>query len=158
MPRWSDTDVVLWYVFGIHHITRVEDWPIMPADIISFWLKPFGFFDANPSLDAPSRSSTGGHGHPDHRTMMVIEPTRRSTAMTEKQVLTNIIDGEERAGRLRRRARHRQPVDRRGVCDVTQLGRRGRRRSVPGGRRTPSRSTAGPRPASGRSTCCGWPT
>ncbi|MFV0457152.1 MAG: tyramine oxidase, partial [Actinomycetales bacterium] len=48
-----DTDVVLWYVFGIHHITRVEDWPIMPADTISFWLKPFGFFDANPSLDAP---------------------------------------------------------------------------------------------------------
>ena len=48
------TDVVLWYVFGIHHITRVEDWPIMPVDIISFWLKPFGFFDQNPSLDAPS--------------------------------------------------------------------------------------------------------
>jgi primary-amine oxidase len=61
------TDVVLWYVFGIHHITRIEDWPIMPVDIISFWLKPFGFFDQNPSLDAPSTtSSTGGHSHPDH--------------------------------------------------------------------------------------------
>jgi primary-amine oxidase len=61
------TDVVLWYVFGIHHITRVEDWPIMPVDIISFWLKPFGFFDKNPSLDAPSTmSSTGGHSHPEH--------------------------------------------------------------------------------------------
>jgi len=62
-----DTDVVLWYVFGIHHITRTEDWPIMPVDIISFWLKPFGFFDQNPSLDAPSTmSSTGGHSHPEH--------------------------------------------------------------------------------------------
>ena len=61
------TDVVLWYVFGIHHITRIEDWPIMPVDIISFWLKPFGFFDQNPSLDAPSTtSSTGGHSHPEH--------------------------------------------------------------------------------------------
>ena len=61
------TDVVLWYVFGIHHITRIEDWPIMPVDIISFWLKPFGFFDQNPSLDAPSTmSSAGGHSHPDH--------------------------------------------------------------------------------------------
>jgi primary-amine oxidase len=61
------TDVVLWYVFGIHHITRVEDWPIMPVDVISFWLKPFGFFDQNPSLDAPrTMSSTGGHGHPEH--------------------------------------------------------------------------------------------
>jgi len=61
------TDVVLWYVFGIHHITRIEDWPIMPVDIISFWLKPFGFFDQNPSLDAPNTiSSTGGHSHPEH--------------------------------------------------------------------------------------------
>ena len=56
------TDVVLWYVFGIHHITRIEDWPIMPVDIISFWLKPFGFFDQNPSLDAPNTmSDMGGH-------------------------------------------------------------------------------------------------
>ena len=49
----AGTDVVLWYVFGIHHITRPEDWPIMPADSVSFWLKPFGFFDRNPSLDVP---------------------------------------------------------------------------------------------------------
>ena len=59
------TDVVLWYVFGIHHITRIEDRPIMPVDIISFWLKPFGFFDQNPSLDAPS-TIAGGHSHPEH--------------------------------------------------------------------------------------------
>jgi len=59
-----DADVVLWYVFGIHHITRVEDWPIMPVDIISFWLKPFGFFDQNPSLDAPVlMSDHSGHSH-----------------------------------------------------------------------------------------------
>ena len=25
----EDTDVVLWYVFGIHHITRPEEWPVM---------------------------------------------------------------------------------------------------------------------------------
>jgi primary-amine oxidase len=25
----------------------------MPADIVSFWLKPFGFFDQNPSIDVP---------------------------------------------------------------------------------------------------------
>jgi primary-amine oxidase len=60
LPAWTaadrpieDTDVVLWYVFGIHHVTRPEDWPIMPADVVSFWLKPFGFFDRNPSLDVP---------------------------------------------------------------------------------------------------------
>ena len=57
LPAWtaqnrpiSGTDVVLWYVFGIHHITRPEDWPVMPADTVSFWLKPAGFFDRNPAL------------------------------------------------------------------------------------------------------------
>ena len=55
--------MVLWYVFGIHHVTRTEDWPIMPADTISFWLKPFGFFDRNPSLDvAPSLKATAEGG------------------------------------------------------------------------------------------------
>jgi primary-amine oxidase len=60
LARWTeqdrpieDTDVVLWYVFGIHHITRPEDWPVMPADTVSFWLKPSGFFDRNPALDVP---------------------------------------------------------------------------------------------------------
>jgi primary-amine oxidase len=66
------TDVVLWYVFGLHHITRPEEWPIMPVDTISFWLKPFGFFDQNPSIDvAPTPKADGemchtgiGHDHP----------------------------------------------------------------------------------------------
>jgi primary-amine oxidase len=56
-----NTDVVLWYVFGIHHITRMEEWPIMSVDTVSFWLKPSGFFDRNPSIDAPP-TSKGGSG------------------------------------------------------------------------------------------------
>jgi primary-amine oxidase len=61
LGRWTkanrpieNTDVVLWYVFGLHHITRPEDWPVMPVDVVSFWLKPFGFFDRNPALDVPA--------------------------------------------------------------------------------------------------------
>jgi primary-amine oxidase len=68
LTRWTaddepleNTDVVLWYVFGIHHITRPEEWPIMPVDTVSFWIKPFGFFDRNPSLDVPP--SPAGHCH-----------------------------------------------------------------------------------------------
>ena len=60
LPAWTardrpieDTDVVLWHVFGLHHITRPEDWPVMPVDRTSFWLKPWGFFDRNPALDVP---------------------------------------------------------------------------------------------------------
>ena len=65
----ENTDVVLWYVFGIHHITRPEDWPVMPVDVVSFWLKPYGFFDRNPSLDVvgtpPDMCHTEAHsaGH-----------------------------------------------------------------------------------------------
>ncbi|TFC50727.1 primary-amine oxidase [Cryobacterium shii] len=83
LPEWiqaerpvRNTDLVLWYVFGIHHITRPEEWPIMPADTVSFWLKPVGFFDRNPSLDvepspsahcAPAAGDHAGHaGHSDH--------------------------------------------------------------------------------------------
>jgi len=64
LPTWTaadraieNTDVVLWYVFGIHHITRPEDWPVMPVDTVSFWLKPFGFFDRNPALDLPPNAA-----------------------------------------------------------------------------------------------------
>ena len=69
LPDWTkqnrsieNTDVVLWYVFGIHHVTRPEDWPVMPVDTISFWLKPFGFFERNPALDVPP-SSNGRCSH-----------------------------------------------------------------------------------------------
>jgi primary-amine oxidase len=60
LPVWTqanrpieDTDVVLWYVFGINHVTRPEEWPVMPVDTVSFWLKPSGFFHRNPALDVP---------------------------------------------------------------------------------------------------------
>ena len=60
LPVWTqadrpieNTDVVLWYVFGINHVTRPEEWPVMPVDTVSFWLKPSGFFHRNPALDVP---------------------------------------------------------------------------------------------------------
>jgi primary-amine oxidase len=64
LPDWTkadrpieNTDVVLWYTVGSHHITRPEDWPVMPAERAGFMLKPVGFFDQNPALDvAPSSS------------------------------------------------------------------------------------------------------
>ncbi|TFD26141.1 primary-amine oxidase [Cryobacterium cryoconiti] len=75
LPEWikarrpvRNADLVLWYVFGIHHITRPEEWPIMPVDTVSFWLKPVGFFDRNPSLDvepSPAHCAPDEHtGHP----------------------------------------------------------------------------------------------
>ena len=64
LPAWTkadraieNTDIVLWYTLGAHHLTRPEDWPVMPADRAGFTLKPAGFFDRNPALDvAPGQS------------------------------------------------------------------------------------------------------
>jgi primary-amine oxidase len=55
----EDTDVVVWYTMGAHHEVRPEDWPVMPASMIGFQLKPSGFFDGNPALDVPP--SMSGH-------------------------------------------------------------------------------------------------
>ena len=44
----ENTDVVVWYTFGAHHVVRPEDWPVMPVTTIGFMLKPVGFFDRNP--------------------------------------------------------------------------------------------------------------
>jgi primary-amine oxidase len=54
----EDTDLVLWYVFGSHHVVRPEDWPVMPVERLGFTLKPLGFFDRNPALDVPPSHGT----------------------------------------------------------------------------------------------------
>ncbi|MBV8236622.1 MAG: primary-amine oxidase [Acidimicrobiia bacterium] len=51
----ENTDVVVWYTFGVNHVPRPEDWPVMPVEYAGFTLQPVGFFDQNPALDvAPS--------------------------------------------------------------------------------------------------------
>ena len=68
LPRWieqdrpiEDEDVVVWYSFGLHHVPRPEDWPVMPVHHIGFKLKPFGFFDENPALDVPPPETAHCH-------------------------------------------------------------------------------------------------
>ena len=60
LPAWTaqdrsvvDTDIVLWHSFGVTHVPRPEDWPVMPVEYTGFTLMPFGFFDRNPALDVP---------------------------------------------------------------------------------------------------------
>lgn len=48
-----DEDIVLWLQFGLQHVTRVEDFPVMPCEVIKLQLKPVNFFDKNPALDVP---------------------------------------------------------------------------------------------------------
>ncbi|KAL9083019.1 MAG: hypothetical protein Q9159_006038 [Coniocarpon cinnabarinum] len=48
-----DEDIVIWAQFGINHIPRVEDFPVMPCEILRVGLKPVNFFEKNPSIDVP---------------------------------------------------------------------------------------------------------
>jgi len=48
-----DKDLVLFVQFGINHIARAEDFPVMPCEIIRVGFKPVDFFDKNPALDVP---------------------------------------------------------------------------------------------------------
>lgn len=40
----QDCDVVIWYVLGVTHNPRPEDWPVMPSHYAGFLLSPNGFF------------------------------------------------------------------------------------------------------------------
>jgi primary-amine oxidase len=43
----------VWHTFGVTHVPRPEDWPVMPVETTGFQLLPAGFFDRNPALDVP---------------------------------------------------------------------------------------------------------
>ena len=67
LPQWTaadrslvEADVVLWHTFGVTHVPRPEDWPVMPVESCGFHLVPSGFFDRNPALDVPPPE----HCHP----------------------------------------------------------------------------------------------
>ena len=69
LPEWTaqdrdvvDTDIVLWHSFGVTHLPRPEDWPVMPVEYTGFSLIPVGFFDRNPALDVPPSAD---HCHAD---------------------------------------------------------------------------------------------
>ena len=58
LPVWAkknrpvrNQDVVVWVNLGMQHLTRAEDIPVMPMVWHSFKLRPFNFFDRNPSVD-----------------------------------------------------------------------------------------------------------
>ena len=46
-------DIVVWVQFGLQHATRIEDFPVMPCEIVKVSMKPVNFFDKNPALDVP---------------------------------------------------------------------------------------------------------
>lgn len=48
-----DADLVVFVQFGINHVPRIEDFPVMPCEVLRVSLKPVNFFDRNPAIDVP---------------------------------------------------------------------------------------------------------
>jgi primary-amine oxidase len=46
----TNTDLVLWYTMGFRHVTRPEDFPILPTFWHEVTLRPSFFFDMDPSM------------------------------------------------------------------------------------------------------------
>lgn len=61
-----DTDVVLWVTVGTNHISRPEDFPIMPVEHTGFHLRPVSFFNQNPALDVPPQDLIAGQNSAGH--------------------------------------------------------------------------------------------
>ncbi|HET7564811.1 MAG TPA: hypothetical protein VFJ96_07435, partial [Gemmatimonadaceae bacterium] len=63
--RSVDTrDIVVWYTFGMTHIPRPEEWPVMAMQSVGFRLMPAGFFTRNPALDLPKAQTAKADGAP----------------------------------------------------------------------------------------------
>jgi primary-amine oxidase len=66
LPAWvqqnrpiENEDIVVWHSFGVSHVCKPEDFPIMPVEYAGFMLKPNNFFAANPAMDLPGEAN--GH-------------------------------------------------------------------------------------------------
>jgi primary-amine oxidase len=66
LPAWTaqgrdveDTDIVLWYTIGFHHVPSSEDWPVYNLGWNSLTLRPYNFFDTNPAMDLPEKANPG---------------------------------------------------------------------------------------------------
>jgi len=55
-PVFYSPDLDYWVVT---HISRSEEWPVMPVGYAGFQLKPAGFFVGSPALDVPPASHNG---------------------------------------------------------------------------------------------------
>lgn len=49
-----EEEPVVWVQFGINHVPRIEDFPVMPVEMLKVTMRPVNFFDKNPALDVPS--------------------------------------------------------------------------------------------------------
>ncbi|KAH8204600.1 hypothetical protein TruAng_001229 [Truncatella angustata] len=71
----SNGDIVVWVQFGLQHVPRIEDFPVMPVEIVKVSFKPVNFFTRNPAMDVPQSTQefnksvlVNGHSNGDKGT------------------------------------------------------------------------------------------
>ena len=79
-----DTDVVLWYTFGVTHFVRPEDWPVMPVEYTGFLLTPVRLLRPQPRPRRPARRRTAT-STPARPTASAHEPIVRRRSLTPKR-------------------------------------------------------------------------
>lgn len=69
LPQWTAANrsltncpegLVVWHAFGVCHVPRAEDFPVMPCEVTGFSLKPDNFFSGNPAIDLPPDDTASG--------------------------------------------------------------------------------------------------
>ena len=101
LPVWTrknrnieNTEIVVWYNFGHHHIPRLEDWPLMPVAKLGFMLKPVNFFDTAACMDVPPSQAKKGCSMADERGFSTNKISRLSKIQIRRKRL------EEEAAKL----------------------------------------------------------
>lgn len=75
----AGSDIVVFVQFGINHVPRIEDFPVMPCEKMSVHFKPVNFFDRNPGADvrpseqAFNRSTAANGEEVKHRQVGTVE-------------------------------------------------------------------------------------
>ncbi len=99
LPVWTqknrnihNTEIVVWYNFGHHHIPRLEDWPLMPVSKFGFMLKPNNFFDIAACMDVPPSPAKKGCSMADERGFS----TNKISRISKTQIRRRRLEDEAR--------------------------------------------------------------
>ncbi|TGZ81241.1 hypothetical protein EX30DRAFT_363951 [Ascodesmis nigricans] len=108
----TKSNPVVWVQFGINHIPRTEDWPVMPSESLRVRLVPVNFFVRNPGGDVPPSTQAvnksvqigketvviaGNHGEGDSANVV----GEGGEVTTVESVLNTDVKKEGRAGEKR---------------------------------------------------------
>lgn len=84
-----NADIVCWPCFGVTHISRPEDWPIMPVEILRVHMKPSGFFDV--SLPPPSTTISIQTGEVPQGVMLTLGSVIRDWTSLAKPIVNRVM-------------------------------------------------------------------